>query len=150
MSGPVHAIDVPTPAELPRLVDVWEAAVRATHDFLGEPDIVRFRASMPDVLGRARLACVRGDDGRVLGFVGTSDGNIDMLFVDPVAHGLGIGRALVEHAARAEGATTVDVNEQNPRALGFYLRVGFVVERRSERDSMGNPFPILHLRRVAR
>lgn len=146
----VHAIDVPGPTELPRLVEVWEAAVRATHDFLEEADIVRFRATLPEALGRMRLACVRGEDGRVLGFVATGDGNIDMLFVDPAVHGAGIGRALVEHAARAEGATTVDVNEQNPRALGFYLRLGFVVERRSDHDSMGNPFPLLHLRRGAR
>jgi len=140
-------VDVPGPAELPRLIEVWEAAVRATHDFLDEADIALFRAAMPDALGRMRLACARGDDGRVLGFVGTSGGNIDMLFVDPGVHGTGVGRALVEHAARVEGASTVDVNEQNPRALGFYVHLGFVVERRSERDAMGNPFPLLHLRR---
>ncbi|TMD66902.1 MAG: GNAT family N-acetyltransferase [Chloroflexi bacterium] len=44
------------------------------------------------------------------------------------------------------GATTVDVNEQNDQALGFYLRMGFVVVGRSELDSNGKPYPLLHMR----
>ena len=39
----------------------------------------------------------------------------------------------------------VDVNEQNEKALQFYLHLGFQVIGRDETDSMGKPFPILHL-----
>jgi len=39
----------------------------------------------------------------------------------------------------------VDVNEQNPLVVGFYVRHGFVVLRRSETDAGGRPFPILHM-----
>jgi hypothetical protein len=42
----------------------------------------------------------------------------------------------------------VDVNEQNEQALGFYLRMGFEVEGRSELDSTGKPFPLLHMRLI--
>jgi len=42
---------------------------------------------------------------------------------------------------------SVDVNEQNQQAVGFYRRLGFEVEGRSEVDSMGKPFPLLHLRK---
>jgi putative acetyltransferase len=56
----------------------------------------------------------------------------------------------VAHAqARRPGALTVDVNEQNPAAVGFYERLGFVVVGRSPRDGSGRPFPLLHLRRPA-
>ena len=44
------------------------------------------------------------------------------------------------------GATRVDVNEQNPRALGFYLHEGFEVIGRSETDGLGQPYPLLHMR----
>jgi hypothetical protein len=44
------------------------------------------------------------------------------------------------------GATTVDVNEQNPQAVGFYLHIGCEVVGRSELDGMGKPYPLLHLR----
>jgi putative acetyltransferase len=40
----------------------------------------------------------------------------------------------------------VDVNEQNDRSLGFYLRMGFEVVDRSELDSNGKPYPLLRMR----
>jgi hypothetical protein len=46
-------------------------------------------------------------------------------------------------------ALTVDVNEQNPRAYAFYQRYSFVDVGRSEVDSAGRPFPLLHMSLVA-
>ncbi|OAT53609.1 histone acetyltransferase [Providencia heimbachae ATCC 35613] len=40
----------------------------------------------------------------------------------------------------------IDVNEQNPQAVGFYQHMGFSQYRRSELDGQGNPFPVLHMR----
>lgn len=40
----------------------------------------------------------------------------------------------------------VDVNEQNFEAHRFYLRYGFMNVGRSETDSAGRPFPIIHMR----
>ncbi|MDT4864832.1 Acetyltransferase (GNAT) domain protein [compost metagenome] len=97
-------------------------------------------------LDSVQLACLRDADGRIAGFIGTAQDRVEMLFVDPAQHGRGIGRALLEHAL-AEGACKVDVNEQNPQAVGFYLRLGFAQYRRSEVDGSGKPFPILHLRK---
>ena len=37
---------------------------------------------------------------------------------------------LVEWAVARQGADSVDVNEQNPQAVGFYLRMGFAVPHR--------------------
>ena len=47
--------------------------------------------------------------------------------------------------AKSFGADSVDVNEQNPRALEFYEANGFHVVGRDEFDADGRPFPILHL-----
>lgn len=130
-----------------RLVEVWEAAVRATHHFLGEDDIQFFKPLVRDAyLDSVKLACSRDAEGRIQGFIGTAEGKVEMLFVDPALHGQGIGRELLLHAIANEGATAVEVNEQNPQAVGFYLHMGFEVESRSELDGSGKPFPILHLR----
>ncbi len=130
-----------------RLVEVWEAAVRATHHFLGEDDIQFFKPLVRDAyLDSVKLACSRDAEGRIQGFIGTAEGKVEMLFVDPALHGQGIGRELLLHAIANEGATAVEVNEQNPQAVGFYLHMGFTVESRSELDGSGKPFPILHLR----
>jgi putative acetyltransferase len=72
-----------------------------------------------------------------------------MLFVDPDLHGQGIGRALLVHAGRDHPVLELDVNEQNPAALGFYCAQGFVVTGRSATDDQGRAFPLLHLRREA-
>ena len=54
----------------------------------------------------------------------------------------------MEHAQALRGGDlTVDVNEQNPAAVGFYEAVGFAVVGRSPLDDAGRPFPLLHMRR---
>jgi putative acetyltransferase len=68
-----------------------------------------------------------------------------MLFVAPEHHGLGVGKALVRFVVDQHGINVVDVNEQNPQAVGFYLSQGFVRVDRSALDGQGNPFPILHM-----
>lgn len=78
--------------------------------------------------------------------IGLDGSHIAMLFVRPEYRGRGCGRKLVEWAVARQEADSVDVNEQNPQAVGFYLRMGFSVAGRSETDDAGRPFPILHLR----
>ncbi|MNQ49299.1 putative N-acetyltransferase YjaB [compost metagenome] len=148
MTIPIETLNPLSPADRQRLVEVWEDAVRATHHFLSEDDIQFFKPLVRDAyLDSVQLACLRDATSRIAGFIGTAGENVEMLFVDPARHGQGIGRALLEHAL-AEGACKVDVNEQNPQAVGFYLRLGFVQYDRSEVDGSGKPFPILHLRKA--
>ena len=135
--------------DFPRVVEVWEASVRATHHFVSEVDIEFFRPLVRDELPTVALACVRDSDGIVAGFIAVANGKIEMLFVHPDWRGRGIGRRLIRYAVVTLGATTLDVNEQNDQALGFYLRMGFEVEGRSELDGLGKPYPLLHMRLAA-
>ena len=134
------------PEEGDRLVDVWEASVRATHHFLSEADIQSLKPLVLDgLLGLTHLLCVRDMTDDLVGFVGVADGKMEALFVHPSWQRAGIGRRLTRHAVVELRATTVDVNEQNEQTVAFYLRLGFKVEGRSEVDSMGRPFPLLHM-----
>jgi putative acetyltransferase len=99
-----------------------------------------------DELPHNDLACVRDTNGMVVGFIGIAKGKVEMLFIHPDYRGQGIGRALLSYAINERSATTVDVNEQNDQALGFYLRMGFEVIDRSDLDSNGKPYPLLHMR----
>jgi putative acetyltransferase len=140
------AIDRVRREDVPRLVEVWEASVRATHDFLSEADIQHFKPLVRDNLfGSLALYCVRDDEGTLVAFLGVKDDSLEALFVHPDWRGTGIGRRLVEYAVGL-GAVTVEVNEQNGQAVGFYRRMGFEVEARSELDDMGLPFPVLYMR----
>lgn len=128
------------------LLEVWEASVRATHDFLSEADI---RALLPDVKAGVEnigtLICALDEKGRVQGFMGVDGDIIEMLFISPGCRGKGLGSRFIRHALSALGARRVDVNEQNPQAAGFYKHMGFRVYKRSELDGQGRPFPILHM-----
>jgi putative acetyltransferase len=137
-------------AERMDLVTLWERAVRATHRFLREDDILALRplvavelaSHTPEwwVLALASRAPIA--------FLGLTDGTIEALFVDPDYHRRGAGAALVDHAQSLNpGSLSVDVNEQNPGALGFYRALGFTTVGRSSMDGAGRPFPIVHLRR---
>jgi putative acetyltransferase len=82
----------------------------------------------------------------VAGFIGIAEGKVEMLLIHPDYREQGIGRTLLSYAINERGATTVDVNEQNDQALGFYMRMGFEVFGRSELDSNGKPYPLLLMR----
>lgn len=139
-------------AETAALVELWERSVRATHDFLEEADIVALRPLVGEALVDDALELwVLTDDGDdAIGFMGLVDADIAALFLDPARRGQGGGRRLVAHAQELRGGElTVDVNEQNHQARGFYEALGFAVVGRSPVDDAGRPFPLLHLRRRA-
>ncbi|WP_153977020.1 acetyltransferase [Paenibacillus xylanilyticus] len=130
-----------------KLVAIWERAVRATHTFLAEEDIVFYKSVVSEALSGMEVWEAVDSAGEPVAFMGLDGKHIEMLFVDVDQHGQGVGRMLVTHAIDLKGNDIkVDVNEQNEGAARFYTRMGFVQTGRSELDGSGNPFPILHLK----
>ena len=130
----------------PQLLKIWEASVRATHDFLNEQQIVQIKTLIMKhhYFDHVQLFHVERD-GHIAGFMGLAYQKIEMLFVNPDFFDQGIGSILIQKAFEL-GAKEVDVNEQNPKAIEFYKKHGFQQIARSELDAEGNPFPILHLK----
>jgi putative acetyltransferase len=133
------------------LLDVWLRSVRATHAFVPEEDIQSMIPQVWDYLASSEpefwVLC--DDSGAVRGFMGISGSKMESLFLAPDFQRRGAGRRLVAHAHALHGELTVDVNEQNSAARGFYEACGFVVEGRSELDDQGRPYPLLHMRLAA-
>lgn len=144
-----EGVSVVGPDDYARVLAVWEASVRATHHFLAEADIQAIKPLVLDDLAQLEhLVGVRDADGQVVGFMGVDGVEVAALFIDPAWRGQGIGRQLFNYAIDAFGASQVDVNEQNDQAVGFYRRMGFEVIGRSAMDGLGQPFPLLHMRRI--
>lgn len=131
--------------DIQKLVDLWEASVRASHNFITEKDIQVYKKMIFDHTLRQVPTYVFEKNGEILGFIGIEDGQCEMLFVHPMAFGKKIGSRLMKYGIEKCGVRKVCVNEQNPRALHFYQKLGFVVVKRDDKDSSGNPYPILHL-----
>lgn len=130
--------------EYETLCGIWERSVRASHGFLTDKAVLEIKAALiPDYFPAVRLYAVE-DDGRLTAFIGLAQDRIEMLFVDASMRGMGYGTAMIGFA-RDNGARFVDVNEQNPAALRFYLDAGFHIIGRDETDGAGRPYPILHL-----
>lgn len=142
-----YSISLVNPEEHDILLDIWELSVRATHYFLKEENILFFKQTIHEhkYFELVELVCVRNENNRILGFMGTDADSLEMLFVHPDAIGKGVGKALMNYALNTLKVQKVDVNEQNQQAYQFYLHHGFKVATRSETDGTGKPFPILHL-----
>ena len=131
------------PNDADRLLQIWRDAVASSHGFLAIDDRVMIEQLVAQYVSESPLLVATLDRNPV-GFMGVSGINIDSLFVDPAVQGKGIGRFLTD---RVGSPATVDVNEQNELAVGFYGHLGFKVTGRSALDDQGRPYPLLHMRR---
>lgn len=136
-----------TPGDGERVVEIWRAAVNATHDFLTAADRTAIDAEVRSFLPSAPLTLAADQSDRVLGFALIDGPTIEALFVDPAAHGNGVGRKLLDFAWHEHGAVRASVNEQNTAASGFYAHLGFVCIGRSDTDDQGRPYPLLRMER---
>ena len=133
--------------DIPELVCLWRRSVEATHAFLTAGDIDGLQPQVGEGLGLMEVWIVEAD-GVPAAFMGMSGDMIEALFVDPRHMGKRIGTLLIAHARELRGKDAylkVDVNEQNPGAAAFYRKCGFVQTGRSETDSAGRPWPLLHM-----
>lgn len=134
-------------SDVPCLVEIWRRSVEASHDFLTGADRAALMPEVRDAIGVLDV-WVADEDGKPVGFMGLDRQRIEALFIDPDWMGKGLGTRLIEYAKTRCGPgeiLQVDVNEANPAGYAFYLARGFVLAGRSETDSAGRPWPLLHL-----
>jgi putative acetyltransferase len=136
----------PSKNDYQSLIVVWENSVRETHDFLTEEDIQYFKPLiLNEYFDAVELFCSRDEKHRINGFLGVAGDKVEMLFVDANMRGQGIGKKLLTYAINELNVKKVDVNEQNPQAVGFYKHMGFKIVSRSSIDSTGKNYPILSM-----
>lgn len=135
----------------PVLLAIWEQSVRASHDFISDRDIHSLLPVVRDqALPNLEVWVLCNEASTPIGFMGLDGNKLEALFIAPSSFRQGGGKAMLEHARRLKGQLQVDVNEQNPCALAFYLSNGFAITGRSATDAQGQPFPLLHLSESAR
>ena len=70
---------------------------------------------------------------------------LEMLFLAPEHLGTGLGAQLFHQGMADCYIAQITVNEQNQRALDFYLRRSYKVHHRTPTDQQGRPYPLLYL-----
>ncbi len=100
-----------------------------------------WRQRWRDELAPSAAIVVAEQDGTLLGFVTIDgDGYLDQLVVGPEHWGSPLATALVDEAKRrSPGGVTLLVNEDNARAIRFYLRNGFAHAGKDVNPTSGRP-----------
>lgn len=130
-----------------QLLIIWEGSVKATHTFLSEKEIQEIKEYVPQALaGVAHLLIAVNEAGSPVAFMGVENGMLEMLFVSDHERGKGLGKQLLEQGIKQYGVRRLAVNEQNPKAKGFYEHMGFQVYKRTEHDEQGQPYPLLYMK----
>ena len=135
-----------SPSLAASLLNVWTRSVSATHTFLTESDIERIAEYVPAAIDGIPVLIVAEEQGAYVGFAGVEDKKLEMLFIDPDFRNQGIGKQMMQYLLEHHGISEVSVNEQNPKAVGFYRKMGFRTYKRTELDEQGNPFPLLYMK----
>ena len=136
------------PSMLDSMLTIWEDSVRASHFFLKDSDIVEIKQEVKAAFSSLQNILVAKLNNDFAGFIGVSEKSIEMLFASPKFFNLGLGKRLIFEAVNAffakQDEILVDCNEQNERGLKFYQKLGFKQLGRSEKDSSGRDFAIIH------
>ncbi|WP_088164390.1 acetyltransferase [Delftia sp. K82] len=142
----MYTLRTSRPEDGAALVDLWRRSVDATHHFLSPDDRKAIDAEVVEFLPHAPVTVAVDEHDQPHGFMLIDGTHMEALFIDPDVRGTGIGRRLLQHGLALHGQLSTDVNMQNSQAVGFYQRMGFVETGRSEVDSQGRPYPLIHLR----
>ena len=128
-----------------KVLDIWEKSVISTHDFLKEKDRLELKTEIPNYLNyvEAYFWC---DEDEIIGFSGTNDQNLEMLFIDPKYFRKGYGTKILQTLIHEDKVRYVEVNKDNNNAVKFYQKNGFKKHKESLKDEQGRDYPIYYLK----
>ncbi len=133
--------------DLEDVLVAWAAASAVAHPFLSDEFLAEERHNIANVYLPNAETWVWELDGRVVGFISLLGNEVGAIFVDPKVHGVGIGRALMDHARGLREELEVEVFKENVIARAFYARYGFELIQEKVHDQTG--LKLLRLRLTA-
>jgi putative acetyltransferase len=126
-------------ADLPGVMNAWEAASAQAHPFLPPEFAAEVREAIPKLYIPNAETWVAEYDGQVIGFVSLLGNEIGAIFVDPQHQGKGLGLQLMNKARDIKGQLEVEVFSKNSIGREFYRKYGFtqVEEKVHEETGLG-------------
>lgn len=114
-----------------KALKIWERSVIETDDFLKDEDRIALEHEIPTYFKYVE-GYLWWNDIEVIGFSGTNDQNLEMLFIDPQYFNKGYGTQIVQTLIKDKKIQYVDVNKDNENAVQFYKKNGFIKYDESE------------------
>lgn len=125
--------------DLNDLLSAWENANRLAHPFLTKAFVKQEKSNIEHVYLPNADTWIVESNHKVMGFVALIGNEVGGLFVDPSAHGLGLGKALMDKASSLHRTLELDVFKANNIGRSFYRRYGFSEKVESIHEATGNP-----------
>ena len=113
--------------EIPKLLEIWEAAALIAHPFLTDEFHQMVKKAMKEMYLPNSDTWIYEESGTIIGFIAMMNNEIGGLFVDPNQQSKGIGTALVKHISQFHDTLEVEVFEKNKIGKPFYEKYGFKV-----------------------
>jgi len=124
-------------SDVDAVVAVWRCASELAHPFLSSEFLDKEEGNVRNVYPQYAEIWVKETDGEVIGFIAIIGNEVGAIFLNPNHHGQGIGRELMDHAAKLKGDLTVDVFKRNEIGRRFYDGYGFKVVREYVHEPTG-------------
>lgn len=122
--------------DVDRVMDLWLDTNLKTHDFVPAAYWRSNFEPVKEMLPQAEVY-VYESAGEIQGFVGLSGEYIEGIFVVDEMQSQGIGRRLLDHMKATKDTLYLSVYQKNTRAIRFYHREGFVIQREGLDESTG-------------
>lgn len=125
-------------ADIDSVAEIWLDTNRKAHAFIPASYWERNFASVKEMLPQAEVYVYETDMG-IQGFLGLNGEYIEGIFVSEQAQSRGIGKCLLDCAKDRKPALRLNVYQKNVRAIRFYQREGFQIQREGLDAATGEP-----------
>ncbi|MEG0328208.1 MAG: N-acetyltransferase [Erysipelothrix sp.] len=120
----IRLMEIP---EIDEVMDLWINTNFEVHDYVDSSYWRENYDSFKEMLENANIY-VSVDNNRINGFAGVLGGHyLSGIFVDSISRNNGVGKELMNHLKERYDELTLNVYQQNKKAIKFYEREGFVV-----------------------
>lgn len=115
--------------DLEQVATLWLKTNISAHDFIPKSYWESVYNQVKMALPQADLV-VAEENGKIVGFIGViEEGYIAGLFVEKAQQGKGIGKKLIASVQIIYPRLTLDVFVENKKAVAFYKKQGFQVQK---------------------
>ena len=123
-------------ADQKAVMSIWLQSNLKAHSFIAADYWQSHYEEVAEMLSSAQLL-VAENDGRICGFIGLYNEMIAGLFVDEHYRGKGIGKMLLDTVKQMNYQLYLQVYKKNKRALHFYQRESFSIEKEQQDVASG-------------
>lgn len=135
------------PEETDALIELWLACTIQAHPFIKESYWRESESMVRNVYMPQSLTWVYREGEAMVGFISVLNQRfIGALFVAEPFYSKDIGSKLIEHVKARFSALSLEVYQENRRAVHFYQRRGFAIEETAWQQETGHPTWIIKRR----